>query len=96
MNKADFEKIARYTSESWRGKFTKREIKENAKEMYSDYIESKQNKYVNAQMQVLCENMVEDMDYYNCEDYADCDNTLGEDIETMEKVLNDYMEFMER
>ena len=47
MNKADFEKIARYTSESWRGKFTKREIKENAKEMYSDYIESKQNKYVN-------------------------------------------------
>lgn len=96
LTKADFEKIIRYTSVAWRGFFTEEELQENTENIYADYLASKRDKYVNDTMQVMCENMAEDMDYYECEDYADCDNILGKDIEAMEKVLNDYMDFMKR
>ena len=94
LTKADFEKIVRYTSTSWRGFFNEREIKEHVDEFYLSYKESKQKKYVNNTMQTLCENMAEDLDYYDYQDNLDCDNNLGEDVETMEKIIKDFMEIV--
>lgn len=45
-------------------------------------------------MQTLCENMAEDLDYYDYQDNLDCDNKLGEDVETMEKIIRNYMEIV--
>lgn len=44
LTKADFEKIVRYTSISWRGFFNEKEIKEHVDEFYLSYKDSKQKK----------------------------------------------------
>ncbi len=60
MDYADFYDIAVYANENWRGKFTPREIANNAYELFLDFQEScKQGKPI-CSMVGLLENLTED------------------------------------
>lgn len=80
-------KISQKANEMNRGKFTEREIHENADMLYLDYRYSKVYGKPNPIMQSLCANMVEDMDKA---DYADTETEL--DLATMEKIITDWYE----
>lgn len=80
----DFYDLCVKLNETQRGKFTEREIANNAYEYLCEYRYSKAIGKPTYDMQVLCELLVKDMDY---QDYADCLNEL--DIETMERILKE-------
>lgn len=84
MDYLDFYDLCVKLNETQRGKFTEREIADNAYAYKVSYDISVQQGKPTYDMQVLCELLVKDMDY---QDYADCPSEL--DIDTMEKILTE-------
>lgn len=60
MSYSDFYDIAEYGNANWKGKFTPKEIAENAYRYYADFLWSVENKTVSETIKTLCKNLAED------------------------------------
>lgn len=59
ISKEDFRNIAEYANINWRGKFTPKETKEEAEDLYHDYVESRENSILPS-IYSLMHNLIED------------------------------------
>lgn len=59
ISKEDFRNIAEYANINWRGKFTPKETKEEAEDLYYDYVESRENSILPS-IYSLMHNLIED------------------------------------
>lgn len=60
MSYSDFYDIAEYGNANWKGKFTPKEVAENAYRYYADFLWSVENKTVSETIKALCKNLAED------------------------------------
>lgn len=93
----DFYKIAKYANDAWKGNFAREEISNNAVVYKSDYDYSVEKGKVSGSMQCLIRLMAEDMDYYNFQDNLETidDSTEKLSIEDMNRIIRDYLEFID-
>ena len=61
MRLSDFISIANYGNTNWNGKFSQQEVKAYAKDLYADFLFSKENNCVATSIETLCNNLAEDL-----------------------------------
>lgn len=62
MEYSDFYDIAVYGNENWKGSFTQKEVACNAYDYYSEYLWSIENKQLAHTIEVLCKNLLDDIE----------------------------------
>ena len=88
MLKSELKQIIRFTSVTWRGKFTEEELKENLEEMWHSYKKCRDAKFSeHDDINILANLMLQDLNDGNYEDIVFT-------LEQFEETVKRYIEFI--